>query len=484
MLPTLALLPILLSPMVNGIPLGPFALSPLSSEALSSNETLARVLAYDPNIHTQLKYLIECALPEGATVDVAVGDGTETFFGRTGLAPEWADGPCDGTCQGWVSACLISRINAYAIPFMLAGRGDHAGLGGPDDDPDFTVEEGAFFGDFFSDPPQLYTCRGTGDDPLALTFRACTLPGSRCGVSVVGPCAEACDGRAPGGYYTECHSRLKGPDGARPDQDALYPQAITSYLRPTSFAHGRAAPCAPGPPPPALETDGRVGSRCVNDDDCLDGPAFCDPNAPGGWCTAPCEDSNDRVGEALACGGDGTTCLNHGGGTGRCAQACNANRTPGDCGPGRVCTMPWTLTDAQHLVQPGCSPFCSDDSDCNEGSQCYARMGVCTSMTLPEGLPDGEPCDPSQGMNVCAGFCMRLAAPPTEGICASYINAAVTTRCPDEARHVVPFGPRSMDDLGLCFQRACRNDSDCTAPLICAPSAGGAPRICGYPTSP
>ena len=64
------------------------------------------------------------ALPAGQSLTA----GGVTFEGVTGVAPGWGvDGArCDGTCQQWVSACVISRINFLGVHVELSQRGDSA----------------------------------------------------------------------------------------------------------------------------------------------------------------------------------------------------------------------------------------------------------------------------------------------------------------------------------------------------------------------
>src|SRR5690606_19645510 len=79
----------------------------------------------------------------------------------------WADRKLDKKGKGWVSACLFSRVSATGIAELISMRGDHRGLAvTPDEAADYTLQEGAFYGNLFVDdpdpsvPPDWNACRG------------------------------------------------------------------------------------------------------------------------------------------------------------------------------------------------------------------------------------------------------------------------------------------------------------------------------------
>lgn len=484
-------------PWVNGVPLPRLGEAALTDGALVADEELFTSLRDDPSAVQLLRKIVECALAPERMLQVDVGDRVELFAGAFGLGDEWAEGPCEIECQEWVSACMLTRINAYGIPFLLSAGGTHPAFaaGGPAaaDHPErYPLEEGAFYGNIFVSPNRAYACRGVGEDPLALTFRACTLPGSRCGINAVGPCAappgerRACDPPGPDGLYTRCHTRASVPGAEEhPEGDEVYTRVITTFLRPTVFQDGLEAELcgAPDEPTPFGELQNEPvlpGGPCVNEDDCPQVELICDPRAPGGLCSTDCTDNDDLAVEQAACGGEDTTCIQGLGGQAFCTTSCQPGVEGGDCAPGRVCTLPWLVRQADQPRFPGCVPFCSEDAHCNPGSQCHVRTGACTPQSLPsEGLTDGEPCDPTGVSNElpCLGVCVRAGPQPQQGLCASLINAAETRRCPDPG--VVPRGPQGEDDLGLCNHRGCAVMADCEAPLVCRFTAFG--RVCTWP---
>ena len=76
-----------------------------------------------------LTYLIGCALPEGTTMNGTDSEGnTYAFDGELGLAPHWLDRPLDGDEEGWVSACMFSRVNANDVPVPISLRGPNRAL--------------------------------------------------------------------------------------------------------------------------------------------------------------------------------------------------------------------------------------------------------------------------------------------------------------------------------------------------------------------
>ena len=467
----------------------------LSAEVLLENSALLAELAVSPDTGVLVKYLVECALPAEAAFELPVDGEARAFHGRLGLAPEWADGQCDEACQEWVSACLLTRVNAYSVPFELTGRGENPAIP-VGEDLDYTVEEGAFFGNIFVDPPLSYACRGAGWDPLAMSLRTCTLPGSRCGIAVVGPCGpvdgtpgavsqrHACESRDEAGFYRDCHDRASVPGvDAFPQPDHVFRRVITTYLRPTTFRRGvEVATCDDAPPPPPTfdpypGPDGEaaaVGDRCTNEDACPADDLLCDAQMPGGMCTKGCTDTGEADSESAECGAGGT-CLVFPAGGRFCVAACTPGVPGGDCPAGRVCTLPWLTANPDDPRLPGCFPFCSSDDDCNPGTHCHLGTGSCVAAVLPEGDADGEPCEPAVGG--CHGFCLRASAEPTEGLCGSLFNGALSDRCGTPG--VRPHGPRGEDDLGLCMFKGCRADAECTAPLVCGETPIG--RGCRWP---
>lgn len=229
----------------NGHLFVPLATQPMSAQGLSSpaNRAVLAEMRDNPGTLALVRYIAECALRPDQ--QVALPEGLEgSFTGRVGLAPEWADGPCDETCQEWVSACLYARTNLYTISVNISLRGDHPAFRAlPRVTSDF-VEEGAFYGNYFVSPPRQYACTGRGFEPYLQAFRVCSLPDQRCGFQHVGACSDldgvtgaratriACSGAPDAdGAYTECFTRATRDDGSRPTPNTSYRHVVSVFLQ-------------------------------------------------------------------------------------------------------------------------------------------------------------------------------------------------------------------------------------------------------------
>lgn len=161
----------------------------LASNRLASNRLSANRLIANPLTAEILEtvegrdvyaYIISCALSDTMTIeadvpgaaDTAPPDTTHTciaehctFPGNLALADRWIDHKLDNKGQGWISACLFSRVNANDSAEAISLRG-RALTVSPDELELYTAEEGAFYGNLFIDdpdpsvPPDWYACRG------------------------------------------------------------------------------------------------------------------------------------------------------------------------------------------------------------------------------------------------------------------------------------------------------------------------------------
>src|SRR6185437_869822 len=84
----------------------------LTGNALTGNALTGNALT-DPDAREVLSYIVSCALPKDESVDITVQGKKYHYDGGLGLTPEWGDpnGSCDEDCQGWVSACLLARLD-------------------------------------------------------------------------------------------------------------------------------------------------------------------------------------------------------------------------------------------------------------------------------------------------------------------------------------------------------------------------------------
>jgi hypothetical protein len=195
-------------PTVSGVKTG-YALD--SPEGLGAEGWLAEG---DPEGEKVIAYLVECALEEGDDITVTGAAGTYVFAGGVGLAPEWKTGPCNDTCQQWVSACLLARTNESGADVMIFVQGAHASLGWGTD-PEYPNYEGTFFGNVFVDPTAMYACRGTsaGTTAAMQQGRYCTIDEEHCGFTTFSDCeTEAgCDLGATGLPTVDCQPDPQGP---------------------------------------------------------------------------------------------------------------------------------------------------------------------------------------------------------------------------------------------------------------------------------
>jgi hypothetical protein len=192
-----------------------------------------------------LGFIVSCALPDGFTLVVTSNGNTFEFFGELGLADEWLTHPLKKAGRGWVSACLFARINVSNVPLPISMRGQLQALSTTlDERLGWSLEEGAFYGDYFvapGEPVQWIACRGR-DQALweigGLIERDCAEPDpndptrTMCGLKYAGDCSNlapqpACDHFAPGSFYRMCQDQ----PGDESHSD-LFRQVITVFVAP------------------------------------------------------------------------------------------------------------------------------------------------------------------------------------------------------------------------------------------------------------
>lgn len=458
---------------------------PATTAALGANPDVLDDVLFNLGFYA---FAVECALPEGASIDIMVDGQTLTLEGSAGVAPEWADGPCDEACQRWVTSCMAARINNWNVRariFFRSSDHDEAGTGRDGDEeggvPERHVEEGAFYGNFFADPPRIYACRGSGRDPLYDVVRVCSHLDGHCGIIPVGPCLpgpgeddsvpHACERRDEHGSLRGCRNRLSRADGTFPPGATRYDELITIYIPETMFSAGLEAggTCEQTPPPgdhPIREvptSSATIGAACINDDDCNADDLICRVWQGPGHCTKGCTNGTPAEEEAQC--GAGNTCLIHDDGNEYCVKSCVPFSVGGEgCGGGRVCTNFSLFSDPE---TPGCRNFCTLDTDCLPSQRCN-REGICEiegwGGPIEDRVPDGMPCtfDPP---TPCRGICVAFTE--DGGICGSLIDLAKRRRCIDDPLIMPPISVAQNDDLAICVFRTCQTNADCEAPLTC-----------------
>ncbi|MCX4247111.1 hypothetical protein [Paraliomyxa miuraensis] len=160
------------------------------AHALSTPEGMSESgeLLDDPDNHDTAQYLVECALPQGASIEKVVGGQTLVFNGALGLAPQWQYGACDVACQEWVSACLLARTNESGETVGIWMRGDHPALGAAV--PEDTVLEAGFWGNLFVDSDEVFYCKGSGKGVVAAKREGRTCSGGACGFTKYPKCTH------------------------------------------------------------------------------------------------------------------------------------------------------------------------------------------------------------------------------------------------------------------------------------------------------
>ncbi|WP_156339192.1 hypothetical protein [Chondromyces crocatus] len=168
-----------------------------------------------------LRYVVSCALPASSSFDFSWRDDqggvhAESYPGLMALAPQWQSSPITDDEARWVSACLLSRVNYYGASVLLSSRSWHQQfwvLGG-DELATFTHEEGAFWGNLFTDPPSAYACYNTNHvDYARQKQRACAAGHvnaqggvESCGmIKIVGACSDYCvPAQTPSNFWMGC----------------------------------------------------------------------------------------------------------------------------------------------------------------------------------------------------------------------------------------------------------------------------------------
>jgi hypothetical protein len=208
-----------------------------------------------------LSFIISCAVKEGETLVADFEGNHYEFFGEIGLANKWLNKKLDSEAKGWVSACLFSRVNASNVPIPISLRGKHHQLAVGDDEADaWTLEEGAFWGNYFTPsnrPIDWNACRGRAQaagETGGLVERDCAEPDpahpglTMCGFTYAGDCGDfaahyACKRfNENGTYYTKCASTPRfgshhghghhDDDGCWGNDHDLAREVITVYVIP------------------------------------------------------------------------------------------------------------------------------------------------------------------------------------------------------------------------------------------------------------
>jgi alpha-tubulin suppressor-like RCC1 family protein len=144
----------------------------------------------------------KCVIPLHGAVGLGINTDGTTWWGQpapggapAGTAGKW--GQCDETCQRWVSACVLSRTNAYGVHVEISMRAPanapdaikkalatSANLNGNPEVNVFWKREGAYYGNIFETKPVASAPSTPGGAPeagsiaLVPTYTACAGPES------------------------------------------------------------------------------------------------------------------------------------------------------------------------------------------------------------------------------------------------------------------------------------------------------------------
>ncbi len=188
-----------------------------------------------PDNHTILRgriveALIEGALEPGVFVLVA---GKINIEGMFGMYPGWTTSRLGLQEQQIMSAFVAIKVNAFgaAVPIGIVGPGPGAELPKPVENPSFTYQEAAFYGNLFgAQPSKMMACVGArnsgGGIVAGVADRICSDPGNPCNIVGLGSCAVWCDVWGGVGLPTgEYCAVAKDPMGGK------WQHPVTVYMR-------------------------------------------------------------------------------------------------------------------------------------------------------------------------------------------------------------------------------------------------------------
>ncbi|HVT06557.1 MAG TPA: hypothetical protein VHO67_03830 [Polyangia bacterium] len=203
--------------MANSLMANALVANSLMANSLMANSLMANALApgglADPSAVQFMKYLVSCALDSKQSVDLTLGGQAYHFPGSVGLAPQWgkAGGSCDGSCQRWVSACLLARIDAAGVEREISVRGLHpALLPSRSEMATYTQREATYFGNVFVPGQPRFVCLPPG---ATSDERVCGDSLSNCPMTVLGSCATDCLFQGLFGEYDICSDSGKRLSG-------------------------------------------------------------------------------------------------------------------------------------------------------------------------------------------------------------------------------------------------------------------------------
>jgi hypothetical protein len=215
---------------LNSVSLNSVSLNSVSLNSVSLNSVSLNGLD-DPSNRKVWEYVVGCALPAGQSVTVSSQGVSYTWNGQLGLAPQWSHGPCDESCQEWVSACVLARVDYAGVARQISLRGDKPGLAtSAAERATYYDREATYYGNIFSIPQRFYACLSPGKTEIP---RVCGPSVASCGFDVVGSCDDVCGRPRSDGSFPNCSVPEDDHGcGHGRDRDDVYHASITVFLRP------------------------------------------------------------------------------------------------------------------------------------------------------------------------------------------------------------------------------------------------------------
>ncbi len=207
----------------NGLTANGLTANGLTANGLTANGLTANGLA-DPLTQKFLQYLVSCALGPQQSLTLTAGGATYTFPGQLGLAPQWGfdRGSCDGSCQRWVSACILARVDEAGIDREISVRGPNIMLlPTPSEISSYTQKEATYFGNLFIPGQPRFLCLAPGQKQ---DERVCGDSLANCPMTVVGSCTQDCI--VKGGVLGDAFCS----DAGRAGTGQTYFESVTVFL--------------------------------------------------------------------------------------------------------------------------------------------------------------------------------------------------------------------------------------------------------------
>jgi GLTT repeat (6 copies) len=207
----------------NGLTANGLTANGLTSSAMTASGLTAGAMT-DPLSRELMKYIVSCALSDQQSLSLTIAGTAYTFPGSIGLAPQWgaAHGSCDESCQRWVSACVIARVDAAGIDREISIRGPNlALLPSWSELSQYTQREATYFGNIFIPGEPRFLCLSPGQTE---DERACGPSLADCPMTVLGSCARDCLFQGLFGDFDICS------DAGRVGTGNTYLESVTVYL--------------------------------------------------------------------------------------------------------------------------------------------------------------------------------------------------------------------------------------------------------------